>query len=322
MEIWYCDLNDGLNTFINGSSYSFEKHSEYDANSCTSNCNDRSPSFQDWSGFRDKEDYNNSNEINTAAAQTVKNNEENEKSVKFDEKSSSLLDKNKQNENKSTRENSGLKEESNIETVAKNSNKEIEIKIEIRPKSQKEPTPKMYFKFEEGKKYWKTTISQSFTDCLNDGIEDSELPKELKNKMHKPNSKLFTANVTEIDNSGFLELDLKTILTKGKEKYHNQEKNEENIQKIYEYFEKIGYNNLSEKMLKIKYLFEMKYKDFIKKFYESEYFNNFKNEEYTIFYDEGTRMQEGFKISEDYGLLKIFMRKGKKRRDKNSGDSA
>jgi hypothetical protein len=65
-------------------------------------------------------------------------------------------------------------------------------------------------------------------------------------------------------------------------------------------------------MLEIKNLLEMTYEDFIKKFYESEEFISFKNEETTKFYDEGTKKQEGFTISEDLGLIKIFRRKGKR----------
>lgn len=75
---------------------------------------------------------------------------------------------------------------------------------------------------------------------------------------------------------------------------------------------KLGNNNLSDKMLEIKNLFEMTYEDFIKKFYESVDFIAFKNEERTKFYDEGTKKQEGFAISEDLGLIKIFRKKGKR----------
>ena len=98
-----------------------------------------------------------------------------------------------------------------------------------------------------------------------------------------------------------------------KEKQKKISNNYDKISKIYKFFEKIGYNNLSDKMLEIKNLFEMKYEDYIKKFYESDEFENFKNEENTIFYDEGTKKKEGFTISEDYGLIKILG--GKRKRD-------
>mgnify|MGYP006873144433 CR=1 FL=1 len=85
-----------------------------------------------------------------------------------------------------------------------------------------------------------------------------------------------------------------------------QEKNENNIEKIYKYFRD---NNLTDKMLEIKNFFEMTYEDLIKKFYESDEFNNFKTKEKTQIYDEETKKQEGFVISEELGLIKIFNRK-------------
>ena len=192
---------------------------------------------------------------------------------------------------------------------------EEEVKIEKTPKFQTEiitSSKPSIWRFDYAKKYWKTKISQNLTDSINKNISDSELPKEYKKIIHKPNSKLFTANVKESDNCDFLEKDNRTILTLGKENNKKQKDNEDNISQIYEYFKKIGYNNLSDKMLEIKNLLEMTYEDFIKKFYESEEFNSFKNEETTKFYDEGTKKQEGFTISEDLGLIKIFRRKGKR----------
>ena len=138
------------------------------------------------------------------------------------------------------------------------------------------------------------------------------MPEEYKKKIHKPNSKLFTANVKESDNCDFLEKDLRTIFTIGKESNPNQQNNENNISKIYEYFEKVGYNNLSDEMLEIKKYFEMKYEDLIKQFYKSDELINFKKEEKTIFFDKGTKEQEGFAISEDLGLIRIFRRKRKR----------
>ena len=74
------------------------------------------------------------------------------------------------------------------------------------------------------KKHWKTKISQYLTDSINKKISNSDLPKEYIKIIHKPNSLLFTANVKESDNCGFLEKDLKTILTFGKEKNENKKK--------------------------------------------------------------------------------------------------
>jgi hypothetical protein len=53
----------------------------------------------------------------------------------------------------------------------------------------------------------------------------------------------------------------------------------------------------------------MKYEDFIRMFYKSDEFISFKQNKKTKFYDEGTKKQEGFTISEDYGLIKLLKRK-------------
>ena len=204
--------------------------------------------------------------------------------------------KNENSRNASTRENPN--------------EKEVVIMIENKPKFKTENTCKVnYFRFDYAKKYWKAKISKILTDFINKKMKNSDLPKRLKNKIFKPNSKLFTSNVKESDNYVFLQNDLRTIFTIGKKDNAYQKNNEDNISKIYEYFEKIGFNNLSDKMLEIKNCFEMTYEDFIKKFYESNDFINFKKEEKTIFYDEGTKKQEGFAISEYLGLIRLFRRK-------------
>ena len=230
----------------------------------------------------------------------------------------SLLDKNKINENNnnnSTGPSSNENESSNIEKKTQNLNNEEKDNFKKTPKFKSEITTLIkasYWRFDYAKKHWKTKISQNLTDCINDKISNSDLPNEYKNKIHKPNSKLFTANVNEGDNYVFLQKNNRTILTIGKENNKKPKDNDYNISRIYEYFKKIGYNNLSDKMIEIKNLLEMTYENFIKKFYDSDEFINFKNEENTIFYDEGTKKQEGFAISENYGLIKIFGRKRKR----------
>lgn len=216
------------------------------------------------------------------------------------------------NKNISTKENSNENEETKNVKVSKNSKNKEEIKIEKSPKFKTKKNSISYWRFDAAKKFWKTKISNNSTDYINKVIKSSDMPEEYKKKIHKPNSKLFTANVKESDNCEFLEKDLRTIFTIGKESNPNQQNNENNISKIYEYFEKVGYNNLSDEMLGIKKYFEMKYEDLIKQFYKSDELINFKKEEKTIFFDKGTKDQEGFAISEDLGLIRIFRRKRKR----------
>ena len=240
--------------------------------------------------------------------------------IKNGEDSSPSGDKNIENENEnnnknSTAENSNIKK-TEILKVPENQNLKEEVKSKKKPIFQeKDITSNKTFdwRFDYAKKYWKAKISQDLTECINQSIKNSDLPKNLKKTISKPDSLLFTSNVNESDNCYFLEQDLKTILTFSKGETRKISNNYDKISKIYKFFKKIGYNNLSDKMLEIKNLFEMKYEEFIKKFYESDEFENFKNEENTIFYDEGTKEKEGFAISENYGLIRIL--RGKRKRD-------
>jgi len=311
MENWFFNSENDLNDNRNESGFFFHDKSEYDENSSMFNINNQPPLINN-----DLNDNSDSPNI-----PIFKVNEDNENLFKYNkigEGSTSPFDKNKvseSNKNNSTRENSNENKESNIVKVSPNLNNKEETKIEKAPILQSETTTSSkpsYWRFDYAKKHWKTKISQSLTDSINAKISESDLPKEYKKIIHKPNSKLFTANVKDSDNCDFLEKDLRTILTFGKENNEKQKKNDNIISEIYEYFKKVGYNNLSDKMLEIKNLFEMTYEDFIKKFYESVDFIAFKNEERTKFYDEGTKKQEGFAISEDLGLIKIFRKKGKR----------
>ena len=71
---------------------------------------------------------------------------------------------------------------------------------------------------------------------------------------------------------------------------------------------------MSDNLRKIKNFFEMSYEDLIKKFYDSYEFLVFKNDEYTIHYDEGMKKQEKFSLLKDYGLIKLFKMIQKKRK--------
>ena len=66
-------------------------------------------------------------------------------------------------------------------------------------------------------------------------------------------------------------------------------------------------------MKRIKSFFEMTYEDLIQSFYDSDKFIEFKNHEYTKFYDDGTIKQEGFSLLEQYGLINLFKMLEKKR---------
>ena len=190
---------------------------------------------------------------------------------------------------------------------------QIQIKKKKKFKIENDTLPK-YWRFDMVKKYWKTKISESSTDKINLLIQESDLPEKLKILIHKPNSLLFTANDKVTDNYHFLSLSVKEIFTIGKETVNLQMQNDKNISRIFEYFNEVGYNNLSESVKKVKEYFEMTYEELIRHFYDSAEFIIFKENCKTKFFDEGTISQEGFSLLEDYGLIKLFKMLKKKRK--------
>jgi hypothetical protein len=213
------------------------------------------------------------------------------------------------NEHKITNEKEEEKEGSTKPSSDKKGNSKIEKGMF---KSQKEKK-QIEWRMDYTKKHWKTRISDYAKEEINKYITESDLPKELKNLIHSPHSKKFSANPVVTANYKFLNYNLFQIFTIGKEDGKLQRQNEENITKIFEYIEKVGHDNISESLRKIKNFFEMRYEDLIRKFYNSYEFIDFKNDETTIFYDEGVKKQEKFSLLKDYGLIKLFKMIQKKR---------
>ena len=169
-----------------------------------------------------------------------------------------------------------------------------------------------YYRLDMAKKHFKVQISQFATVKLNNLIEKSNLPNELKQSVHLPNSKEFTSKVTESFNYKCLSLSLREIFIIGKEKLQNQ--NNEYFNKIFEYFEKIGADNLPESLKEIKEFLEMNYEQLIMKFYDSSEFNTFKEDNRSKFFNDGIRVEKGFSILENYGLIRLFKMIGRKRK--------
>lgn len=214
------------------------------------------------------------------------------------------------NDHKITNEKEEEKEGSTKPSSDKKGNTQIE---KDRFKLQKEKK-QIEWRMDNTKKHWKTRISNYAKEEINKYISESDLPKELKNLIHSPHSKKFSANPVVTANYKFLNYNLFQIFTIGKEDGKLQRQNEENITKIFEYIEKVGLDNISESLRKIKNFFEMTYEDLIRKFYDSYEFLDFKNDETTIFYDEGIKKQEKFSLLKDYGLIKLFKMIQKKRK--------
>ena len=298
-------------------------YDNYDYNeekSCFFNWDDFNENQNNLNSFRLNLDFTNSNSnqflfcshdfIPVPFHQDIPLNEENEQDMDYnqikpinnDEDPYSKKIKNQQVEDPvetSTRVNSNPKDKSSI---AKENKFVIEKKY-----------PK-YWRFDATKKHWKSKISQYAEEQLNKLIQNSDLPQELKIQIHKPNSLSFTANVTVKDNYNFLSFNLKDIFSIGKETEELQKQNHEVITKIFNYFSKIGKDSLSANVQLVREFLEMNYEELIKKFYDSDEFNKFKDDYMTKFFDEGTKKQEGFSLLEDYGLIKIFKMLKKKRK--------
>jgi hypothetical protein len=169
-----------------------------------------------------------------------------------------------------------------------------------------------YFRLDMAKKHFKVQISQFATVKLNNLIEKSVLPNELKQVVHLPNSKEFTSKVTDSFNYKCLSLRLREIFIIGKENLQIQ--NNKYFNKIFEYFEKIGTDNLPESLKEIKEFLEMNYEHLIMKFYDSLEFNIFKEESKSKFFNDGIRVEKGFSVLENYGLIRLFKMVGRKRK--------
>ena len=209
----------------------------------------------------------------------------------------------KQDKINSTKNSSDKKTENKIEKLMFTSDKNISYEFPNKVKSKGLPS---YFRMDMAKKYYKTKISQFATIKLNDYIRKSNLPFKLKKNIHLPSSKLFTSKVTESINYNSLNYSLRKIFTIGKEKDKLQKNNFTNISKIDGYIQNFEDEQLSESILNVKNFLDMNYEDLIRMFYDSEEFLAFKNEKLTKFFDKGVLSQEGFNLSEGYGLIRLF----------------
>lgn len=180
--------------------------------------------------------------------------------------------------------------------------------IEVSPNYKNiEFKPRKYFRVDDAKKHFKVAISHFAKEQLNILIKESDLPKHLKKKIHLPNN-LFTSNSNEFDNFRFLSFDLFDVFTFGKKEDNLQGKNFINISNI------LNYNKFPKKSRKIKEFISMKYEDIIKMFYCSEEFKVFRQQEKTIFFDNGIKQEKNISLLEDGGLIDLFRMTNKKRK--------
>ena len=167
--------------------------------------------------------------------------EEKDKNINF-EKIASIdnVDKNAISDHKKTDEEKEGKEGSTKPNSGKIENNEIKKDI-FKLQTGKIKSKKTNWRMDEAKKHWKSRISNYAKDEINRYIAESDLPEELKKNIHihSPNSKKFSANICVTANYEFLKYNLFQVFTIGKDKGQLQQQNEENISKIFDYFNKI-----------------------------------------------------------------------------------
>ena len=177
-------------------------------------------------------------------------------------------------------------------------------------KKSKKNNP-MYWRNDDTKLYWKPKIGQFGQKLLNKAIKESELPLKYKKHIYLPSTKYFTSIASIEFNYHSLSEMFMDIYSKGKEEESRQNENYEAFTDILSYCNEIGNDHLPESVKKVKDLIEMKYEDLIRMFYDSDCFIDFKEKEKDKiqFHDEGIKLQEGFSLLEDYGLIKLFKKR-------------
>ena len=208
----------------------------------------------------------------------------------------------------------------NISSTSPNSdknckNKNIKKKIftieKVKKRKKSEKKNPMYWRNDDTKLYWKPKIGQFGQKLLNKAIKESELPLKYKKHIYLPSTKYFTGIAAIEFNYHSLSEMFMDIYSKGKEEEPRPKENHEAFTDILNYCNEIGNDQLPESVKKVKDLIEMKYEDLIRMFYDSDYFIDFKEKEKDKiqFHDEGIKLQEGFSLLEDYGLIKLFKKR-------------
>ena len=204
--------------------------------------------------------------------------------------------------------------DSDKNSQSKNNKKKIFTIAKVRKiKKAKENDP-MYWRNDDTKRYWKPKVSQFGQKILNKAIKESKLPDKYKKDIFVPSSKHFTSIVTSEFNFKSLSETVMEIYSKGKEERNRQKENFAAFTGILNYCNQIGNDHLPESVKKVKDLIEMKYEDLIRMFYNSDYFSDFKEKEKDKiqFHDEGIKLQEGFSLLENNGLITLFRKRKRK----------
>ena len=159
-----------------------------------------------------------------------------------------------------------------------------------------------YPRIDDCKILFRTKINKQYIKNLNEAIKESDLPKVLKKIIHTPSYKKFTQKVKCESNLNDLQKTMFDILTINKEAEKNPRQNHENIQCILNYH----MNNPTERVETIIQLIQMKYQEVIEMFYDSNEFNEFKEDEQVKYYNEEVKRQKKIDLFQRNGLITLF----------------
>lgn len=193
-----------------------------------------------------------------------------------------------ENENKSNDNNNSNNHNNNATSETSSSNHDIDKISNLKFRSDS-----LIIKF-------KSFLGKSFINYIN-----NKLKKMTKRriKFYSFNYKKFTLNATYSENKKWLEEKMKNLLVLGGEP--NQEKNEKALKSLY--------RRKEEEFDEIKNILESTYKEIIEKFYESEYFEEFKKDEKVIMLNDNfTKIMNLSFLDKNAFIIFLYTRKGNK----------
>ena len=149
---------------------------------------------------------------------------------------------------------------------------------------------------------FKSYLGKVFIKHINNRLKKMS---KIKLKFFSLNYKKFTLNVSYQKNKEWLNEKMKNLLVLGDEP--NQEKNERALRSLYKKKE-VEYKEIKD-------LLELSYRDIIKRFYLSKYYEEFKKDKKIIKNDENFRQIMNISLLEPNGFIHfINTRKGNKER--------
>ena len=181
------------------------------------------------------------------------------------------------------------------------SNEKLIFDITKEEKRTNKPLPK-YPRIDDYKIYLRTKVNKFYIGLINNLITQSDLPVELKKKIHSPSYKKFTEKVKCSSTLADLQKSMNYILTLGYETQKNQRQNRDNIQAILNHYK----NHPSGKVEVIVKVLNMNYEKVIECFYNSNAFNVLINDDVAKFYDVEFKRQKHYSLLERNGLIKLF----------------